>query len=392
MPRFMSLRLLVIALFVFLFAIPAFAGTPTENSSVTIYYPNSDWKFVPNNILVDGKENVYLKALQILLEPNQLPEGCYDEFPKELQINKFVIEKNTANIELNENILDQLDQNLYSIPLMRDILCFNIFNFDKRINNIQFLSNGVPSIKFGSADRKKFFTKDDLSNVIKAPKIDIDFSQLKGKSTEEIRKIFMEAIAKETGSTVSAAATYKVCIDPGHGGTASGAVATYNGKTIYEKNLNLSIGLETQKDLLSWTGPTFDVYMTRTTDKDVALTERVNVANNNSVKCFVSIHNNTSTSSTTRGCTAIYPLNHDTTNSKGLAERVVSAISGMTSLPRHRDPYQDDFQVLRDTKMPATIVECGFMTNATDLSYLINNPVDIGHAIGTGISYYCQLY
>ncbi|WP_427916571.1 N-acetylmuramoyl-L-alanine amidase [Thermincola ferriacetica] len=67
------------------------------------------------------------------------------------------------------------------------------------------------------------------------------------------------------------------------------------------------------------------------------------------------MHNNTSSNTSVRGCTAIYPQNHDTTNSYWLGKRIVSSISSITSLPLHREPYQGDFQVLRDTQMPAKL-------------------------------------
>lgn len=235
----------------------------------------------------------------------------------------------------------------------------------------------------------------NLLSIGDVPKFDLDNAQLQGKSPEEIRTLIQQAILKEKGNLKSnefstLATEYKVCIDPGHGGSESGAVV--NG--IYEKSLNLAIGLATRNELNSWTAVTFSVIMTRTTDTYVSLSERYNIANNNNVDCFVSIHCNTASSSTTSGCTAIYPNNHDITNSKWLATRVVSAIDSMTSLSQFGSPYMDDrdLAVLRGTNMPATIVECGFMTNATDLNYLKNNPGTIGRAIGYGISYWCQLY
>ena len=78
-----------------------------------------------------------------------------------------------------------------------------------------------------------------------------------------------------------------VVIDPGHGGSANGAV--YDG--VLEKELNLSIAVQAAR-LLEEAGLT--VRMTRTGDQDVGLYDRIDLANGQGADLFVSVHCNAS--------------------------------------------------------------------------------------------------
>lgn len=76
-------------------------------------------------------------------------------------------------------------------------------------------------------------------------------------------------------------------IDPGHGGDKPGAI----GKHIQEKELTLSIAKKFGK-LVEDNYPDVNVIYTRTTDVDVTLAERANIANRAKADLFISIHIN----------------------------------------------------------------------------------------------------
>src|SRR5699024_10572536 len=76
-----------------------------------------------------------------------------------------------------------------------------------------------------------------------------------------------------------------VYLDPGHGGSDSGAF--YGG--VYEKNLNLAVSLKV-RDLLEKSG--YNVVMSRTTDKTVVLYDRLAEANKIVADILVSLHHN----------------------------------------------------------------------------------------------------
>lgn len=99
-----------------------------------------------------------------------------------------------------------------------------------------------------------------------------------------------------------------ICIDPGHGGTASGAVNSE--LKIMEKDIALAVSLKVSEYLLYATKspvtgelqinsfcqdnhtPLVNVFMTRGLDVDVSLQDRCKVANKIPASCFVSIHCN----------------------------------------------------------------------------------------------------
>ena len=88
-------------------------------------------------------------------------------------------------------------------------------------------------------------------------------------------------------------APIRICLDPGHGGSDPGAV----GFGLLEKDMNLDIALRLRDLLEADTADTFgggewEVLMTRSTDVDVSLAQRVQLANAWPADRFVSIHCN----------------------------------------------------------------------------------------------------
>ncbi|MDR0629845.1 MAG: N-acetylmuramoyl-L-alanine amidase [Treponema sp.] len=113
-------------------------------------------------------------------------------------------------------------------------------------------------------------------------------------------------------------------------------------------------------------------------------------ANNGGADIFVSIHCNSSTNTSARGATACYPNNHDETASHSLADSMVAVLTS-SLFPKHRDAYYQYLHVLRDTTMPATLVECGFISNTSDLAILQNNGSTIGYYLGLEANVWCQV-
>ena len=224
-----SLVLMMVALF----APQSFAGD--SKTQVEVYYPNGDWSYSPLMVSIEGKD-ILLEALNALVSPEELPAGYYNEFPKGLSITNYKIKGDTIYINIDTSVLSTMNKNDYCIPLMRDIISYNVFKLNPKISNIEFVEKGNPGEKFGKSNRANS-SKDTFIDVINAPiKVEFDFSKLEGKSEEEIQKIIQDEVTKKTGSVTPSYTTYKVCIDPGHGGSDPGAVATYNGSSIYESN------------------------------------------------------------------------------------------------------------------------------------------------------------
>lgn len=161
---------------------------------------------------------------------------------------------------------------------------------------------------------------------------------------------------------------YRVVIDPGHGGTDTGAV----GNGLVEKTLNLEIALRL-RDLLELDtadplgGGEWDVRMTREADVTVSLADRVMLANNWPADRFVSIHHNAFSSSAANG-TETFSFSSGTT-SAALRDRVQEELLLGLGLA-DRGAKTANFYVLRETTMPAVLSEGGFLTSPVDAGVL----------------------
>lgn len=158
-----------------------------------------------------------------------------------------------------------------------------------------------------------------------------------------------------------------IVIDPGHGGYHPGATVTQGGKTYKEKDLNLQIALFLAEELKS---RGYDIKMTRETDVYVSLEQRCEISNSLNADIFVSIHQNSFSSSSASGVEVYYYPG--SVLGKALAEKLSASISAETGL-KNRGAKKANFYVLRNTKAPAVLVECGFMSNPNELK-LLSNP------------------
>jgi N-acetylmuramoyl-L-alanine amidase len=147
-----------------------------------------------------------------------------------------------------------------------------------------------------------------------------------------------------------------VVIDPGHGGPDPGAIGINN---IYEKEIVLDIGIQVAR-LLEKQGVT--VIMTRTTDIDLDLQPRVDIAEQSNAKIFISLHAN-NISMTRPDVNGLETYYYD--SGAGLAQSVHQSILEDVPIVDRR-VRQARFFVIRKTSMPAIIVETGFVTGADD--------------------------
>jgi len=182
----------------------------------------------------------------------------------------------------------------------------------------------------------------------------------------------------------------RVCIDPGHGGKDPGAIGKNNTR---EKDITLAIAKKLKFILED--GTNAKVILTRESDilpwgeKSVKedLKARCDIANKNLVDIFVSIHCNSSKNEFARGVETFYYK----TSQKGFLLAVEVQKSIIESIKTiNRGVKFADFFVLRATKMPAILIECGFLSNPEEEKMLNNQnyQTQIGLAIAKGIVNY----
>jgi N-acetylmuramoyl-L-alanine amidase len=156
-----------------------------------------------------------------------------------------------------------------------------------------------------------------------------------------------------------------IAVDPGHGGVDSGAV----GNGLYEKNLTLKIGQLLNLKLKPYQCA---VTMTRADDVYKSLDERTNWANSQGADYFISLHHNTFSDPNARGFES-YIWNGSVSQFTYDAQAIIHAevvkyLKGY-SVP-DRGKKRADFHVLRETHMPAVLLENLFVSNTKDAALL----------------------
>lgn len=173
-----------------------------------------------------------------------------------------------------------------------------------------------------------------------------------------------------------------VMIDPGHGGRDPGAVGR-NG--LLEKEINIFIARRLQ-NTLEQRG--YRTALTRTQDVELDLQPRVDIAERANATIFVSIHANAISLSRpeVNGLETYYY-----STGRNLARAIHSSVLRSTDL-RDRGVRQARFYVLRNTSMPAVLVETGFVTGSEDAARFQSTAAreQIADAIAQGIIDYLR--
>lgn len=171
-------------------------------------------------------------------------------------------------------------------------------------------------------------------------------------------------------------ADYRIALDAGHGGNDPGAV--YKGRQEKDDTLDLTLAVG---DILKKNG--IDVYYTRTTDEYETPFKKATDANNSGADLFVSIHRNSSENP--NQYSGVETLVYSDTGLKAEVARNINnqlEDAGFKSLGVDE---RKNLVVLKRTKMPAVLVEAGFINNDKD-NYLFDEEFDsIAQAIADGI-------
>jgi N-acetylmuramoyl-L-alanine amidase len=198
------------------------------------------------------------------------------------------------------------------------------------------------------------------------------------------------AFATGAGAQEQPPCSGKVVLDPGHGGSDSGAVNTKYGLTEKEQTLDVANRLEA---LLEGDGCT--VYMTRTSNSQtLSNNDRYTYANTTGARILISIHMNGSTSASTDYTTTLFGKWR---KDKELANIVFGSLSTLpaangTGTIATRKPYSFASGVLLKSDMPATIAETVFITSDREGQLLSNGTgtrqQQIAQALRVGIEDY----
>lgn len=172
-----------------------------------------------------------------------------------------------------------------------------------------------------------------------------------------------------------------VIIDPGHGGKDPGAIGL---RGLREKDVILPVSQEVSRIL---EGQGVQVIMTRKSDYFVSLKGRTDMANRVGADLFVSIHAN----AIGKGRTDVNGFEIFYFGNRGLSDAIHRSVMRSINI-RDRGVKRARFYVLRNSRMPATLVEMGFLTGNEDSAKLSNPSFrsQMAQAIARGILEYIQ--
>ena len=196
-----------------------------------------------------------------------------------------------------------------------------------------------------------------------------------------------------TSSTLSGQV---IIIDAGHGGIDPGA----NRPGVLEKDINLAVSLKI-KEILNHYGA--KVILSREKDTDLSgecdneqvkgryhrdLAARIEMVEESDADLFISIHANAVPSSKRHGAESFYYSKSQ--EGKLLANAIQTELKKITGLAP--EAHTANYFVLRKNRIPATLVELGYITNQTERT-LLQSPdyqQQLAMAIATGIINYYQ--
>ena len=326
----------------------------------------------------------------------------------------YTVEKNTATTSISLNIFDGKLDIIKSALMVKNGVVKNIsaqqektkaslnIEFDKFAGPFEVFKSSNPTgivVKIKNLLHKNTFTETSLpftpaTQAKPLPKIIIPATQ-PPQTTAKEKNIPLEKIINNLPAHLK---IKTIVIDPGHGGKDPGAVGP-NGTN--EKDLVLDVAKRLAKIIKKKMH--IKVILTRNDDTFIPLAVRTQMANEKKADLFISIHVNASLSPETKGFEVYFlsekasdkeaeavanmensviameepspklneltsilcsmTLNKYMNNSSLLCSLISREVTLMRLGIQNRGVKQAAFHVLRGTKMPAVLVELGFLSN-----------------------------
>ena len=182
----------------------------------------------------------------------------------------------------------------------------------------------------------------------------------------------------------------EVVLDPGHGDSDPGKIGI---NQALEKDINVSIAKKVQSRLKK---EGVQVLMTRENDEMLAkesdtnkkiqdMKARVQLMNESSPKLVVSIHQNSYTDERIHGAQVFYYA--QSAEGKEVAEIMQKALLKVDESNKRQAKPESTYYILKRTKPPTIIVECGFLSNSEEAELLVSDDYQekLADAITAGI-------
>lgn len=188
---------------------------------------------------------------------------------------------------------------------------------------------------------------------------------------------------------------YTIVIDAGHGGRDDGCSGV-NGTKESEINLKIARILKEYLETMSVRGVMTRLDGNGLYDADADnykqsdMEKRIDIIEESSPHMVISIHQNSFVDSSQRGAQVFYQEGDE--ESFAFAEGVQSQLKVQLESARS-EPNKGDYYILNECKLPAVLVECGYLTNADDEALLCDEGYQerVAYAIMCGVVKYFDL-
>lgn len=177
-----------------------------------------------------------------------------------------------------------------------------------------------------------------------------------------------------------------IVLDAGHGGNNPGATAAFGGVQYCEDEMNFALVCRIQDELESL-GAT--VILTRDTDTDLSLYDRTVIIRRAKPDLMISVHRNSSVSASVNGFESYYYQPYSMAFCKEVNQQAASLFQQDRGIH-----YVTPMYVTRISECPAILIECGYMSNGSDMSSMIQESFDqtLAQKITQGVvNYLCTI-
>ncbi len=340
----------------------AFSANPAKTLSYKLNKTKTDYTLFTINFDKPVAYNVF-----------ELNDNFYLDIDNLSDYNIGAFEQMLKNQDLKiEALKISNDKTRFIIPVSN--LNFSYANVESNAKSITLcFKNKVVEQKPVVVEKiEKIETKKDNNNIVYIPK------------EEDLDKKKVEK-PKKKKENLSISAMRKVVIDPGHGGSDTGAVNNKN----YEKTLNLIVAKLVYDKLIK---KNIYVHMTRTKDVSMSLEERVNFSNELSPDIFVSIHTNSTVAKDPMGLETHYFKDDSYKLAQTIHKHFASEKNVNKWQTKDRGVIKSRFYVINHTEAPSILIEMGFISNDKELAKLLvkQRQQEIADSIVKGILEYLK--
>jgi len=322
-----------------------FNSNAIKSVRVSQYTPDSSYK--PDDKIVrvvidlqakEKYEDYHIEVVnnRLLVHAEGKPYESFKYQPVSRSISSLAFMSNvTSNYEVKA-----IDGNKFRVSIPKD-------SYKLEFKNIVINDHLIKSITVDETS--------DLANIFITVEL-LDEVEYKVITGTRVRTLMIELINKNKYRDIL------VMLDPGHGGTDPGAISP--NRKMKESEIVLDVSKQVNQ-MLADAG--FRTLMTRTTDVNVSLQERAIMANEAKADLYISIHANAATNTSVNGVENLYYPSeldpNDNRDNKKLAQVFQSEMTKYLGAFNRGIVARDKLYVIRETKMPAVLVEMGFLTN-----------------------------